>query len=51
MAKDYVKNFIKESSLVEMNTYWKTIKEKHDLDESRGFASKDYEKINENVTF
>ena len=51
MVRDYIQNFIKDNSFVEMNTCWKNIKEKNDLDESRGFKSKNHEKINENVSF
>lgn len=50
IIKDYMTTRLKDDSFHEIHTYWKTIKEKGDLDESRGLKSKDNEKINETVT-
>jgi len=50
MIKDYVHNRLKDDNFMEIHTYWKTIKEKNDLDESRGLKSKNNDKINESVS-
>ena len=48
MAKTYVDNYIKDYTFNELNTYWKNIKEKNDLDESRGqFKSEECAKMND----
>jgi len=50
MVQTYLTNRLKDDGFLEAQQYWKTIKEKSDLDESRGFKSKDNELINEKVS-
>ena len=50
MIKDYVHNRLKDDNFTEIHAYWKTIKEKNDLDEARGLKSKNNDKINEEVS-
>jgi len=50
MVKTHVQNFVKDGSFVEMNTFWKNLREKRDLVDARGFKSKNHEKINEDVS-
>lgn len=50
MIKDYVINRLKDDNFSEIETYWKSIKEKNDLDESRGLKSKTNEVINEEIS-
>lgn len=50
MIKDYMHNRLKDDNFTEIHAYWKSIKEKNDLDESRGLKSKNNEKINESIS-
>lgn len=50
MIKDYVVTRLKDDSFVEIDTYWRQIKEKNDIDESRGLKSKQNELINEEIS-
>ena len=43
-------NRLKDDNFTEIHAYWKSIKEKNDLDESRGLKSKNNEKINESIS-
>lgn len=49
MVKEEFTRWLKDDSFLEINTFWKNIKEKSDIDQ-KGFKSKNYEKINELVS-
>ena len=51
IISDYVSNRLKDGSFSEIHSYWTlSLKEKGDLDESRGLKSKENDKINDSVT-
>ena len=50
MIKSYVDKRLKDDNFFEIHTYWKTIKEKNDLDESRGLKAKENDLINDGVS-
>ena len=45
--EDFSQKWLKDSNFLEMMTYWKNIKEKNDIDSSRGLVLKEYEKYND----
>lgn len=45
--EDFSQKWLKDNNFLEMVTYWKNIKDKNDIDNSRGIVLKEHEKYND----